>query len=124
MPTPPSIRALLIKPDSTAVGALTVEQDLTAVRQLIDGGYIEYVYLPRLDIGLIVDEDGRMKGLPHNPLASRLLCLGLGLGSDDTYDVVGPALVVGSPTPDGWNTNVPYSVLELLTSMGGTKAEE
>lgn len=60
--------------------------------QRIVGGYLELVpsrVYPHI-VGL-VDEDGRMKGLPRNVTASRLLGV----------DIVGPAVIL---TRDAWET--------------------
>lgn len=61
--------AILIKSNGDMEKNISL-QTLTD-RQSAVGGYIEYVYL-RDGGALIVNEEGRVHGLPHNSLASDL----------------------------------------------------
>jgi len=58
--------------------------------QTIVGGYIECVYL-KDDMTMVVNEDGKLNGLPYNDLATKIMY------KNGFFDViVGPALVCPS----------------------------
>lgn len=59
---------------------IEIENDLQALQEAV-GGYIEAVTIAE-DCCILVDEEGRLKGLPYNTT----IC---------GYDLVGPALLVG-----------------------------
>jgi len=59
--------ATLIKSDGTE--APNVDVSTLKHQQDMVGGYIEYVYFPHNRVA-IVNEEGRLKGLPYNEVAS------------------------------------------------------
>lgn len=73
----------------------TIEDSLEAMQAAV-GGYVEAVQLTP-ELTLWIDEEGRLKDLPHN--------VSLGTMSGYIVDVVGPAFVARS-TDDGENASV------------------
>lgn len=100
-----TIKAVIVYPDWT-VQHLDIENSLGAFQAAIGGGYIEGVFTP--DATIYVDEEGVMKRLPHNRLASlyaqRVLC--------------GPALILGPGDGDGNDTDVRPTVVDFFTKEG------
>lgn len=43
---------------------------LEELKTAIGGGWIQVVQDPKLDIVMVIDEEGKLKGLPLNPLAT------------------------------------------------------
>ena len=88
------MRALYKKPTDDSFHEIIIDNKLEKLQELV-GGYIETVTMT-MDSCIIVNEEGRILGLPHN-------CNYLGI------DVCGPMLIVGV---DGDKfTDVPLSVV-------------
>ena len=76
--------------DTVTIAANTVEDELHALQTLV-GGYIECVRLTD-EAAMLVDEEGLLKNLPRNDLASLIA----------QRPIVGTALIVGiAHTEDG-----------------------
>ena len=88
------MRALYKSPTDTGFREIVVPNKLETLQELV-GGYIETVTMT-MDSCLIVNEEGRILGLPHN-------CNYLGI------DVCGPMLIVGTQGDDF--ADVPLSVV-------------
>lgn len=88
------MRALYKAPTDTGFREIVVQNKLEVLQELV-GGYIETVTMTT-DSCIIVNEEGRILGLPHN-------CNYLGI------DVCGPMLIVGTQGDDF--TDVPLSVV-------------
>ena len=73
------------------------------------GGYLEAVRVNATATAYI-DEEGKLKGLPHNEVASELLnYLKAGLAATDF--ISGPMVIVGKPDAEGVDTDVPPEVV-------------
>jgi len=88
------MRALYKTPTDTGFHEIIIDNKLETLQELV-GGYIETVTMT-LDSCIIVNEEGRILGLPHN-------CNYLGI------DVCGPMLIVGVDGDEF--TDVPLSVV-------------
>ena len=88
------MRALYKTPTDESFHQIVVPNELKVLQDLV-GGYIETVTMT-MDSCLIVNEEGRILGLPHN-------CNYLGI------DVCGPMLIVG--THEDEFADVPLSVV-------------
>lgn len=97
---------LVIQPDNTHTEFTSEGSEflLTELQKAVDG-YIEVVTLPIDPAGhvLIVNEEGRLKGLKPNPIAS---WLAMGLGSEQI--LVGPVVLARRVRE---NTQPPSSIL-------------
>ena len=88
------MRALYKAPTDTGFREIVVPNKLEVLQELV-GGYIETVTMT-MDSCIIVNEEGRILGMPHN-------CNYLGI------DVCGPMLIVGTQGDEF--TDVPLSVV-------------
>ena len=73
------------------------------------GGWLEGLHLDDKTFAYI-DEEGKMKGLPYNVLATEL-CADLQVGLAPTDFISGTMLIVGSPDSEGNETDVPDHIL-------------
>ena len=93
------MKALVIAPNEDRQVTDIFRAELKSLQDLV-GGYIQAVQI--LDGGvMLVDEDGLMKRLPLNPVASRIA----------GTQIVGTAVVVGSDGSD--YTDAPQDYLNL-----------
>lgn len=104
------VRALVVPVDGPAVLGW-VEPSLDALRAVIGGGWLEGVQASALpgDWHAYVDEEGKLKGLPYNPRATRIAILG-GWPSVDV--LMGPAVFLGNGE-DGEETDVPEDIIGI-----------
>lgn len=69
-------KALIVRPDGT-VEVRAVEQSVSQMQSLVGGGYVEAVTLDAATM-MLIDEDGRSKGLTSNVqatlLGERVMC--------------------------------------------------
>lgn len=115
------ITVLVVQPDST-VQIREADVDLAFTQELV-GGYFEHVTLAR-DLGMYVNEEGRMEGLAHNATASRLYWAARNLQPSEHWDIRGPVVLVGPPDEAGNDTSVPDHVLTMLGRMPGVTLED
>ncbi|NEM90901.1 DUF3846 domain-containing protein [Galbitalea soli] len=80
------------------------------------GGLIEAVEVAALGITVYVNEEGLLRQLPSNILVT-LLCLKWSPELGPRSELVGNAVIVGSPDASGAATDVPASVPSLLAAM-------
>ncbi len=78
-------------------------------------GWLEAVDVPPLGVTMYVNEEGQLRKLPFNPRATFLWWYELPHVRQKAM-LVGDVLMVGSPDPDGIDTNIPESTLALLTN--------
>ena len=107
------VRALRIPADQDdPITALEVH-DL-ADYQAVVGGWIEPVDISALGVTVFVNEEGLLRHLPINPRATFLWWYFVPEARQKAM-LVGPALVVGLPDAKGDSTDVPDTVVDLLT---------
>lgn len=116
------ITVLFLTPGSMTVVARRVDLDLEFTRSMV-GGDIEHVTLAR-DLGMYIHEEGRIVGLEHNLIASRLYWAARRLWPSEEWDVRGPAVLVGPPDEDGNDTSVPEHVIQMLGAVPGVTIQE
>lgn len=99
----------------------TLSGDSTADWKLMTdavGGYVERVPLEDYTLLMWVNEEGKLRGLPHNPLAQRLWDKSWGVGTD--Y-VVGDVVITGDDTDEGETGGLPADVTNrLVLELTGT----
>lgn len=103
------MRALLITAFPMTVQVIEIDDVLEAYQGLVDG-YIEVVYakgLRRYAAAMVVNEEGILKDLPCNPVASVLY----------GYYIAGDVVIVGVEGPDF--TDVPLELIEEIYEMCG-----
>lgn len=79
------------------------------------GGYIEHVTLRPRICGMYVHDEGLLRDLPVNPLASSLYA-----ASGGHTPICGPAVLVGGPDQEGNDTDVPMVLIHILAARGMT----
>lgn len=116
-----SVQSLIIPVDATAsvTPPLKLEllkqtegEGLAPVLHERIGGWFQVVRAPH-GAYVYLDEEGKLKGLPVNMLAT-LIAQEVGLGDW----IVGPAVVVGPPDGEGFDTSVPEEFLNYVESLG------
>lgn len=76
-------------------------------------GFIDAVDVPNLGVTIYVNEEGLLRRLPFNSRASFLWWYEVPAARESL--LVGDAVIVGWPGADGESTDVPESLLRLLT---------
>lgn len=107
------INAILIHTDgrTESVKLKTFSDFRTAV-----GGYVELVALPKMSHNAYVNEEGKLKGLPHNPKAETIFrANGARIGPADR--IVGPVLIVGPTDNEGNDTDADELVTNYLLNL-------
>ena len=103
-----TLKVVIIEPDDT-VRITEIENDLKSYQEVV-GGYIEAV-TGRVAT-MYVNEEGLLRHLPPNPLATLFAEAILGrLG----IVLFGTALIVGPPDEEGMDTPVRQSVVDYYT---------
>lgn len=110
----PLVKALIIRTDGTHE-VREVEATLDTISLQV-GGYIEAVNGNRPGWHCYVNEEGKLYGLPRNPLADAL-CQRLGWTPLAGDYLVGNAVFFGPPDEEGEETDVPDFVLLSLTGL-------
>ena len=113
---PKRIRALIIHPDGTS-DVQYINSNLAALQQIV-GGYIE-------DVGSAVpgwigycNENGKVEGLPYNPLATRLaLTLLWNDGNHDRDVLVGTVVFLGFDEDEGAEIDLPEAVVWIFNNL-------
>lgn len=92
--------------DTVKIAEHTLEDELHALQAIV-GGYIECVRLTD-EAAMLVDEEGLLKGLPRNDLASLIA----------RRQIVGTALIVGVEHTDDGDvfTDCPAHIVRSLTA--------
>ena len=99
------LKAVIVDPDGTS-RSTEIENNLGGFRAAIGGGYIEGVF--GREATMYVDEEGLLKSLPHNPLATLFAQRVLGMG----VHLFGTALILGPGDGEGNDTDVRPFVVE------------
>lgn len=102
------MKAIKISTDGT-IKVVEINKGLDSLQSQV-GGLIEF-----LDVGqhlaAIVNEEGKLHGLPHNPVATAFAQKHCGIAPYDI--IVGDMLLVGSDD-DGETADVPDIAMELV----------
>ena len=93
-----------LKLENTGITDVEIDNTLEALQAAVDG-YIETVRLVPGRAVMIVNEEGLLRGMPHNITAS------LAAGTQ----IVGPALVVGVDGDEF--TDVPADVVQCIRAL-------
>lgn len=99
------LKAVIVEPDGTH-RSTEIDNTLGAFQAAIGGGYIQGVF--GADATMYVDEEGLLKHLPLNALATEFAQHVLGAG----VVLCGPALILGPGDGEGNDTDVRPSVVE------------
>ena len=94
------MRGIIVKTDNT-YEVIEYENTLDALQEIVEG-YIEYVTIDR-GLAMIVNEEGLLRGMDYNKLASRFYA---------GPCIVGNALIVG--TKFGENISLTDEQIELI----------
>ena len=120
-----SLHALVVDPRRpSSSGPRTIRADLTTLQGLV-GGYLQAVYGYRAPdqtlqawprVTFYLNEEGKIHGLPLNPLATALWWHfdPQAIGGDI---LVGPVVIFGGGDDNDDNTAVPGDVLEVYTAL-------
>lgn len=110
------VRILAIPVDRTeAPEVRTINADLDGLREQVGGGWIEAV--SGSGFTLYCDEEGKLKGLPVNDRATRLI---MALWPNFRDVIVGPAFLTGTADGRGNDTDVVPSVVAVADRLWGT----
>jgi hypothetical protein len=101
--------AILVSPDG--VVKMVQYDGYFGMKALLDGGYIEAVRFGPNCIAMC-DEDGRIKNLPRNEVATMLTKL---VGTP--HCLVGPVLIVGPANQYGDETDIPAEMLLTISRI-------
>ena len=93
-----------LKLEGTTVTQVEIENTLEALQAAVNG-YIETIGIVPGEAVMIVNEEGRLRGMAPNPIASAFAGI----------DIVGPALIVGVDEDDF--TDVPEDAADALKRM-------
>ena len=113
-----TVRVLITEPNSMIIRDATVPLGVEAFNKLVHG-YIEHVRLAQDGVGMYINEEGRLLGMSQNLVASMLFWTSRQLPAGHAHDIKGPAVIVGPPDEEGWDTDVPERVIELLANAPG-----
>jgi hypothetical protein len=107
---------VIIKTDGT-VEAHKLSGDLTADFNLIRNaveGFVERVPISDYTQLMWVNEEGKLRGLPHNPKAQTLWDSQWGAGTDR---IVGNVVITGDDTEEGETGTLPEGEAERLVAL-------
>ena len=102
------LKVVIVDPDGTH-RSTEIENSLGGFQAAIGGGYIEGVF--GREATVYVDEEGLLKNLPLNPLATLFAQRILGAG----VVLFGPALILGPSDNVGNDTPVRPAVVDYFT---------
>ncbi len=106
------MRGLVIQPGGEAV-VCDVDTDLHGLQEIV-GGYIEAVGLTcPMPATAYINEEGKIDGLPPNPVASSITHLMPG------DFIAGPMVILGPPDNEGEDTPLPTELLDWLLGRLG-----
>lgn len=110
------MKALSITTTGTIKIVEITKPDSLSQMQAAVGGYIEILALTE-SLSMVLDEEGKLKGLPLNNIAIRLtqhFAVGLALGDM----IVGDVLLIGNDSEGEEELDVPADVVDLLERLG------
>lgn len=82
------------------------------IKSQLDGGWVEGLHLAD-DAFAYIDEEGKMKGLPYNSVATEL-CTRLKTGLQQGDFISGTMIVFGQPDENGDETDCPDYIIEFF----------
>jgi hypothetical protein len=104
------MKALIIKTDGTKEVALFTEGNFLNLAQATVGGWIQLVRLNNKGIDLYLNEEGKLDGLPQNPIATALWSEDYGL----TDYIVGNVIITGGADHEGNTVGLTDGQLKTL----------
>ena len=108
-----TVQALIIPvDDAQPIRLESLAPDASVFQSAIGGGWLEGVTLREPRATLYCDEEGKLKGLAVNRIAT-MLAWKHGHSTGD--ELVGDCLIVGPPTSGGHDTDVPAAYVDALT---------
>ena len=93
-----------LKLEGRSISEVEIDNTLEALQAAVNG-YIETINIVPDEAVMIVNEEGRLRGMAPNPIASAFAGI----------DIVGPALIVGVDEDDF--TDVPEDAADALKRM-------
>lgn len=100
-------RGLIVYPDGRKEYRDIAQGDLDALTEIV-GGWIEYVFVT-YGVHLYCNEEGKLEGLPVNPVATRLA------GREGVDVLCGTVIFLGdSDEDDGEEGSLPSEWLDLI----------
>ena len=93
-----------LKLEGRSISEVEIDNTLEALQKAVDG-HIETIGIVPDEAVMIVNEEGRLRGMAPNPIASAFAGI----------DIVGPALIVGVDEDDF--TDVPEDAADALKRM-------
>jgi Domain of unknown function (DUF3846) len=104
-------KAVVIKTDGTkSVTDFNRSTEYNVIKQAV-GGWLESIHLDN-DLTLYINEEGKLLGLPQNPIATAFFASYYGLHQDV---IVGDVIFVGGVDEEGYSNGLTdKQVLELL----------
>ncbi len=109
------MKALTITPDGTITELALTEGNSLAELQGAVGGYIEVLSLNERT-AMVINEEGKIYGLPANDVATRLT-QHYAIGLDPRDQINGTAVLIGQ-TRTRETTDVPSDAEDVLTRLG------
>lgn len=108
------VKGVVINTDGTH--EVRLFKQLSDYQQVFDGGFITavrlYDYNAREAANMYVDDEGLLKSLTLNPMASALSFL-----FGNTPHLVGRAIIVGKCDYEGYDTDLPDYLLTLIQNI-------
>ena len=105
-----------------AISYAAITRDYRDIKALLNDGWLEAAPINADDVTLYCDEEGKIKGLPINPVATKVARMfgWLGHGFDS---LCGPVVIVGNAWDEEDGTVVadaPERALSYALAAGGT----
>ena len=112
-----TITAVIVHPDAR-VETVDIVPDLEHLKAALGGGWLEAIRgnFDGTDWFGYCDEEGKIKGLPINHLATTLASSLGWYGAGEDY-LSGPVVFVGTVDRHGDDTSVPADVLEFISAV-------
>lgn len=102
---------IVIKPGEAPV---VKQLDDNGIKAELDGGWLESIPFTENALAFM-DEEGKMKGLPINELATKL-CERYQIGLHPGDVIVGTFIIVGPADMEGELTHVPQTLVEQIVT--------
>ena len=109
---------LIIKTDGTVERETLTgngSEQFATIQKVVEG-WVERAPLEDYTLLMWVNEEGKLKGLPHNPLAQRLWDKEWGAGTDT---IVGNVVITGDDDEEGETGGLPEGVADRLMKTLG-----
>jgi hypothetical protein len=106
------MKALKIASDTVEVVEVNGYEE---IKSHLDGGWVEVLYLDD-NASAYIDEEGKMKGLPYNAVATEL-CTRLKTGLQQGDFISGTMIVLGYALCREEDTDCPDYIIEMVETM-------